>query len=147
MIFSRFNRPFNYKIFIDLCAIARDRNHKKRKGSKNVFQIIHLEKLKSIIFQTPKYSVISNRNGECLENSETAKQYLVEQITNPVRWDLCLNTIHQMKIKAILELAPGGILTGIAKKEFREIDTFAIKNQDDIELAIKFIQDHECNLS
>lgn len=95
--------------------------------------------LRLIDFKKPKYNVISNRDGKLINDGTTAKNYLIEQITKPVRWDLCLDTLRQMNIKAVLELAPGGVLAGIAKKELNGIKVFAIKNSDDIKLAIEFL--------
>lgn len=97
------------------------------------------KELKSIEFNDPKYRIISNRDGKLLNYGQTAKKYLTEQITRTVRWDLCLNSLKNMEVKAILELAPGGVLTGIAKKELSGIKTFAIKDQNDIQPATEFL--------
>ena len=99
--------------------------------------------IRPINFNNPKYGVISNRDGELINDGQIAKKYLTEQITKTVRWDLCLNTLKKMQIKAILELAPGGILSGIAKKELSGVNTFAIKNYDDIQFATEFILENE----
>ena len=44
---------------------------------------------------------------------------LVAQVTAPVRWDLCLRTLADLGVTAIIELPPAGTLAGLAKRELR----------------------------
>ena len=67
---------------------------------------------------------------------------LVQQITSPVRWDLCQESFVSMGVTAMLELAPGNTLCGIAKRQIPNIETFAFKSPDDLSEAIKFINKH-----
>ena len=50
------------------------------------------------------------------------------QVTLPVRWDLCLATCADLGVTAAIELAPGGTLTGIAKRELKGVELLAIKH-------------------
>jgi [acyl-carrier-protein] S-malonyltransferase len=67
---------------------------------------------------------------------------LLSQIDSPVRWDLCQDTFKKLKITGLLELAPGGVLTGIAKRELPDVDLLAIKTIADIPAAKEFISMH-----
>jgi [acyl-carrier-protein] S-malonyltransferase len=60
---------------------------------------------------------------------------LVAQVTRPVRWDLCMNTLRALDVGAAIELPPAGTLTGIAKRELPGIDLIAIKSPDDLAKA------------
>ena len=42
---------------------------------------------------------------------------LVDQVTLPVRWDLCMATMAELGVHATAELPPAGALTGLAKRE------------------------------
>jgi [acyl-carrier-protein] S-malonyltransferase len=58
---------------------------------------------------------------------------LVAQLTRPVRWDLCNDTIRALNITAIIEFPPAGALTGIAKRELRGVPTHAVKTPADLD--------------
>jgi [acyl-carrier-protein] S-malonyltransferase len=57
---------------------------------------------------------------------------LVRQVTLPVRWDLCLRSCADLGVTGVVELAPGGVLAGIAKRELRGVEIVAIKGPDDL---------------
>ena len=52
---------------------------------------------------------------------------IVGQIANPVRWDLCMETMSDLGVTGILEMPPAGTLTGIAKRALKGVETFALK--------------------
>ena len=57
------------------------------------------------------------------------------QITLPVRWDLCLRSCADLGVSGVVELAPGGVLAGIAKRELPGVELVAIKTPDDLAKA------------
>ena len=67
---------------------------------------------------------------------------LAAQVTAPVRWDLCQATLAERGVTAILELAPGGVLTGLAKRALKGVESVAVKSPDDIEAARDLIARH-----
>ncbi|GAA1738665.1 ACP S-malonyltransferase [Isoptericola hypogeus] len=67
---------------------------------------------------------------------------LAAQVTAPVRWDLCQATLAERGVTAVLELAPGGVLTGLAKRALKGVESVAVKSPDDIEAARDLIARH-----
>jgi [acyl-carrier-protein] S-malonyltransferase len=67
---------------------------------------------------------------------------LAAQVTAPVRWDLVQATLAERGVTAILELAPGGVLTGLAKRSLKGVELVAVKSPDDIEAARDLISRH-----
>ena len=86
--------------------------------------------------------ILSNKNGEKLNTPAEIIENLINQVISPVRWDLCQAKMVEMGVTGMLELAPGGTLCGIAKKEIPSVETFAIKSPDDIQSANDFIRKH-----
>ena len=86
--------------------------------------------------------ILSNKNGEKLITPADIIENLINQVISPVRWDLCQAKMVEMGVTGMLELAPGGTLCGIAKKEIPSVETFAIKSPDDIQSANDFIRKH-----
>ena len=90
----------------------------------------------------PNCGFISNKDGQIITDSAELKNRLISQITSPVRWDLCQVKMVELGVTGMLELAPGGVLTGIAKREMPGVELFAIKSPLDIDTAQAFIDKH-----
>jgi [acyl-carrier-protein] S-malonyltransferase len=90
----------------------------------------------------PSCGFISNKDGQIITESTELKNRLVSQITSPVRWDLCQAKMIELGVTGMLELAPGGVLTGIAKREMPGVELLAIKSPEDIDTAQAFIDKH-----
>ena len=81
----------------------------------------------------PATTLLSNFDGRPLTSAADAIEKLVAQLTRPVRWDLCNDTIRALNITAIIEFPPAGALTGIAKRELRGVPTHAVKTPADLD--------------
>jgi len=81
----------------------------------------------------PTVVLLSNRDGQPVSSAADAIEKLVAQLTRPVRWDLCNETLRQREVKAIVEFPPAGALSGIAKRELRGVPTHAVKTPADLD--------------
>jgi [acyl-carrier-protein] S-malonyltransferase len=87
-------------------------------------------------------SVISNKDGEVVTDGAQVLTRIVSQIANPVRWDLCMETMKKLGITGVIELPPAGTLVGLLKRGAPEIETFALKSADDLSGAREFVGRH-----
>ncbi|OFT25537.1 ACP S-malonyltransferase [Brevibacterium sp. HMSC08F02] len=90
----------------------------------------------------PTVSILSNRDGRPVENGREYVQSLVSQVTSPVRWDLCQQTLVEAGVTGLLELLPGGTLTGIARRGMKGVETFALTSADQLDEARAFVTAH-----
>jgi [acyl-carrier-protein] S-malonyltransferase len=67
---------------------------------------------------------------------------LVTQVSNPVRWDLCMSAMADLGVTAIIEIPPAGTLVGLAKRALPGVETLALKTPDDLPAAWKLIERH-----
>ncbi|BBZ13369.1 ACP S-malonyltransferase [Mycobacterium branderi] len=81
----------------------------------------------------PTTTLLSNRDGAPVSSGTDAMEKLVAQLTRPVRWDLCTETMRQRNVTAIVEFPPAGALAGIAKRELRGVPTHAVKSPADLD--------------
>ena len=65
---------------------------------------------------------------------------MVGQVSNPVRWDLCMESFEKAGVTGIIELAPAGALVGLAKRALRGVPSVAIKSPDDLASAIAMLE-------
>ena len=90
----------------------------------------------------PLVELLSNSDGAAVADGPDAVRRLVAQISRPVRWDLCQETMLAKGVTALIELAPGGVLSGLAKRTLRGVETVALKTPDDLDAAIDLISRH-----
>jgi [acyl-carrier-protein] S-malonyltransferase len=81
----------------------------------------------------PTAKLLSNADGQAVASAADAMAKLVAQLTRPVRWDLCTETMRQENVTAIVEFPPAGTLAGIAKRELRGVPTHAVKSPADLD--------------
>lgn len=83
----------------------------------------------------PSLTLLSNFDGRPVSTADGAVESLVAQIARPVRWDLCMETMLDHGVTGLIELAPGGVLTGLAKRGMKGVPAVALKTPDDLEAA------------
>ena len=79
--------------------------------------------------------VLSNLDGAMLTTGSLLQQRIVTQVTAPVRFDLCLQTLRGLGVTTVVELAPGGVLAGLARRELSDVEVVALRSPDDVEAA------------
>ena len=97
---------------------------------------------RSIPTATPLTRLLSNRDGQVVESGADYLSRMVNQVTNPVRWDQCMNTMTSLGITGLLELAPAGTLTGIAKRNLKDVELFNLNTPDQLDEARAFCASH-----
>ncbi|MGW9401849.1 ACP S-malonyltransferase [Streptomyces sp. NPDC055642] len=90
----------------------------------------------------PKLTYVSNRDGQAVASGGEVLERLVGQVANPVRWDLCMETFKELGVTALLEVCPGGTLTGLAKRALPGVTTLALKTPADLDAARELIAEH-----
>lgn len=78
----------------------------------------------------PGIQVLSNRDGAVAERGEDYVARLVEQVSTPVRWDSCMETMAELDVTAMIELPPAGTLAGIARRQLPGVEVVALKTPD-----------------
>jgi len=87
----------------------------------------------AVVTAEPTATLLSNRDGKPVASAAAAMDTLVAQLTQPVRWDLCTETLREHNVTAIVEFPPAGTLTGIAKRELRGVTARAVKSPADLD--------------
>jgi [acyl-carrier-protein] S-malonyltransferase len=87
----------------------------------------------------PQYPLYTNRDGSLVSSGATYVSYLVDQVARPVRWDSCMDSFASNAITGMMELAPAGALTGLAKRGLKGVPTVAINSPEDIASALDLV--------
>jgi [acyl-carrier-protein] S-malonyltransferase len=90
----------------------------------------------------PVLPYVSNADGRTVAAGAEVVSRLVNQVSNPVRWDLCMETFQELGATALIEVCPGGTLTGLAKRALPGVKTLALKTPDDLDAARALLTEH-----
>lgn len=85
--------------------------------------------------QDPTRTLLGNGDGAVVGSGDDVVRRLVEQVARPVRWDLCMATLADLGVTTVVELAPGGTLTGLVRRALPTMETLAITTPDDLRAA------------
>jgi [acyl-carrier-protein] S-malonyltransferase len=86
--------------------------------------------------------VLSNKDGAVINSGREILDRIVNQIANPVRWDLCMETLASNGVTGVIEVAPAGTLVGLIKRAVPTIEQCALKSPAELEAATKFASHH-----
>ncbi|AKZ55507.1 Malonyl CoA-acyl carrier protein transacylase [Streptomyces ambofaciens ATCC 23877] len=90
----------------------------------------------------PKVTYVSNKDGQAVASGAEVLERLVGQVANPVRWDRCMETFQELGVTALIEVCPGGTLTGLAKRALPGVKTLALKSPADLDAARELVAEH-----
>ncbi|MGH3367754.1 MAG: ACP S-malonyltransferase, partial [Nocardioidaceae bacterium] len=136
-----------------LAALQEDPPAKARLTPLSVAGAFHTEHMSSAVQTLARYAravsthdprtrLLSNRDGHVVHDGQDVLRRLVAQVSHPVRWDLCMQTISDLGATGIIEMPPAGTLTGIAKRALKGVESFALKTPDQLDDARAFVDKH-----
>lgn len=80
----------------------------------------------------PKYALLTNKDGSAVADGREFVDTLVAQVTHPVRWDKCMDTLLESRVTGIIEVAPAGTLVGLAKRAMRGVPSVSVNTPEEL---------------
>ena len=90
----------------------------------------------------PRLPFLADYDGALHGSGREVLARLAQQVTAPVRWDLVSEGLAAQGVTGLLELAPGGVLTGLAKRALKGVELVALKTPDDVAAARDLVARH-----
>jgi [acyl-carrier-protein] S-malonyltransferase len=90
----------------------------------------------------PNVRIWSNQAGQEIFTGQEYLDLVVGQVANPVRWDLTMQSMSEAGATALIELAPAGALTGLAKRSMPGVELLALKSPEQLDAANELIKNH-----
>lgn len=94
----------------------------------------------------PVRTLLSNSDGEPQHDGAEILRRLVAQVTRPVRWDACMETLVAQGVTAVVELPPAGALAGLVKRGMKGTKTVPLKTPADLDKAVAAITEHAADV-
>jgi [acyl-carrier-protein] S-malonyltransferase len=86
--------------------------------------------------------LVSNRDGAVVHSGREFLERMVSQVSNPVRWDLCMETFKDFGVTGLIEIPPAGALANLAKRGLPGVEVLALKTPDQLADAHRMIREH-----
>jgi [acyl-carrier-protein] S-malonyltransferase len=81
--------------------------------------------MESMVWQEPRIPMLANVSGAILTTAAQIHQSLIDQITRPVKWVACVETLHRSGCTTFLELGSGRVLSGLVSEIAPDSETYA----------------------
>jgi [acyl-carrier-protein] S-malonyltransferase len=114
------------------------------------FHTVHMEPAvarlaalaRAISTHDPRTRLLSNADGQVVHDGREVLRRLVGQVAAPVRWDLCMTAMADLGVTGLVEMPPAGTLTGIARRNLKDVEVFALNTPDQLDEAMEFVHKH-----
>jgi [acyl-carrier-protein] S-malonyltransferase len=152
---ANFNAPGQVVIAGSPDAVARAGDIAKELGAKKVmplqvsgafhtpFMTAARERLRGAITSAnprdTEVPVISNVDALAHDRGDEWSSLLSAQLSSPVRWKHCLLTLAESGVTGFVELGPGGVLTGMAKRTLENARTISVSTPDELDRLIEWV--------
>ena len=88
-------------------------------------------------FRLPVIPVIHNVDGEIAEDVAGIVNKLTLQLSNPVRWSLCIQKMIEKGVTDVIECGPGKVLLGLMRRIDRSVNAKAIGEVGSLQEALR----------
>jgi len=95
------------------------------------------EALAKVDMRQPSVPVIANVRAAPVSDPTEIKKLLVQQVTGMVRWRECVLAMVEHGVTKEIEVGAGKVLTGLAKRIFKDIDASSVHTPADVEAFLK----------
>ena len=88
--------------------------------------------LEGVSFRDARMPVLSNSEPSATSSADVLKQRLKQQMTNGVRWRETMTAMTETGIDTLVEIGPGNVLSGLAKRSMKGVTTAQIAGAADL---------------
>lgn len=90
------------------------------------------EALREVDLRDPSFPVVANVTAEPVTEAPRVRELLVRQLTAPVRWAASVRRMDAMGPAGWLELGPGRVLAGLARRIDRSLEVRSVGTAGDL---------------
>lgn len=91
--------------------------------------------LDSVPLHSPQIDIVMNVTGKSATDAANIKEFLSQQITQPVQWEKTLHTIKNTGITHFVEVGPGKVLSGLVKRTLSESNAMNVEDLKTLSLV------------
>lgn len=92
--------------------------------------------LEGIEVRAPEVPVVANVDAKANADPHRVVPLLIEQVSAPVRWIECVETLKMAGVTRVVELGPGKVLCGLVKRIARDLECFNVEDAGSLEKTL-----------
>jgi [acyl-carrier-protein] S-malonyltransferase len=92
--------------------------------------------LRGIAWKPPARPVVTNVEAKANSDAARVVPLLVEQVTAPVRWIECVEELVRQGVTRVVEVGPGKVLSGLAKRIDRSVEAWNVEDRASLEKTL-----------
>jgi [acyl-carrier-protein] S-malonyltransferase len=92
--------------------------------------------LRSLAVQPPRVPIVANVDADAKREAEAAIDALVRQVSSAVLWEDVMHRLASEGVTTYVEVGPGRVLSGLARKIHKDADVFAFGAPDDLDAIL-----------
>jgi [acyl-carrier-protein] S-malonyltransferase len=93
--------------------------------------------LRAAHFHDLKFPLITNVDAEAIITGEEAREALIRQVTNPVRWLESIRDMIDNGVTVVVEVGPGKVLTGLLRQIDRSVRVFNVEDSATLQSTVE----------
>ena len=97
--------------------------------------------LSEIEVRDPAIPIVANVDATARQEAEEWPQLLASQLCSPVQWRQSLYALDELGCLTFVELGPGTVLTGMAKRTLKDINTMSVATPEDVDTLLATVTD------
>ncbi|MDK2798407.1 MAG: [acyl-carrier-protein] S-malonyltransferase [Clostridiales bacterium] len=152
---ANFNCPGQIVVAGEVAAIDKACELAKEKGAKRALVLpvsapFHCSMLKpagdklkneleKIEIKELHIPIISNVNAEYIKDKNQIKELLIQQVSNPVKWEDSIRKMLEDGVSTFVEVGPGKTLSGFVKKIDKKALTFNVEDMPSLEKTLEHL--------
>ncbi|NQV44176.1 MAG: ACP S-malonyltransferase [Rhodospirillales bacterium] len=84
----------------------------------------------------PVVPLVANVRASTVEDADTIREVLVEQVTSMVRWTESVLFMKEQGVETLVEIGAGKVLSGLVRRIDRDLNALNVGSPDDVESVL-----------
>ena len=92
--------------------------------------------LRLLTVQPPRVPIVANVDADAKRDGDAAIDALVRQVASPVLWEAIMHRLASEGVTTYVEVGPGRVLSGLARKIHKDAEVFSFGGPDDLDAIL-----------
>ena len=92
--------------------------------------------LRAVAFRDPELAFVNNADARLVRSAADCRDGLVRQVSGPVLWQGCVERMAQAGVTTFVEVGPGTVLSGLARKIVKGAQTLSVDSPESLAAAL-----------
>ncbi|HBR03543.1 MAG TPA: [acyl-carrier-protein] S-malonyltransferase [Ruminiclostridium sp.] len=98
------------------------------------------KELEMVAVKDMNIPVVTNVTGKVIRSSAEIKDLLIKQVSSPVYWEDCVETMIENGVDTFIEIGPGKVLSGFVKKIDKSVNIYNVEDNSSLEQVLAAVE-------